>query len=183
MVTLIDCPGCGRRLLLPPVFEEFWVQCPACAKTFVPGQLPPSEANTQEPALAADGPKAMSAYPALVADPGDEEEGIWRESFVNPRRDCEPHRGLLISVLGNASLIMGSMAMILCGVPGLLGLPLGVAAWLMGNHDLKLMHRGLMDPDGFRKTRDGRESGILGVMLSAVFLAGYALFLLALHPF
>jgi hypothetical protein len=183
MVTLIDCPGCGQRLLLPPVFEEFWVQCPACAKTFVPGQLPPPKPGTGEAALAPAGPEPMTAYPALVADPGDEAEGIGRESFVNLRRDCEPHRGLLISLLGNASLVLGSMAMILCGVPGLLGLPLGVAAWLMGNHDLDLMRRGLMDPDGFTRTRLGRECGILGVVLSAVFLAGYVLFFLALHPF
>jgi hypothetical protein len=130
--------------------EDFWFQCPACAGTF------------------------LLDY---GAEP-EEESKTWNDAIPNLRRDCEPHRALWISLFGTSSLVLGSMALLLCGVPALAGIPLGIAAWLMGNHDLKQMRQGLMDPEGFFKTQRGRESGILGVVLGGAFLAGYTLFFL-----
>jgi hypothetical protein len=149
------------------------MQCPACAGTFVPQQLPFRVPTAAEGA----------DVEGHGEDQEGEEEGGWHGSFSNLRRDCEPHRAMWIALLANCSLVLGSMAVILCGMPGLLGLPLGVVAWLMGNHDLEQMRQGRMDPRGLLKTQRGRESGIAGVVLSAVSLAFYTLFILAMHPF
>ena len=59
----------------------------------------------------------------------------------------KPHRGTLILVLGILSLVA-------CG-------PLGIAAWIMGNGDLKEMDAGAMDPSGRSTTNAGRICGII----------------------
>jgi hypothetical protein len=58
------------------------------------------------------------------------------------RRDCEPHRGPLVLTLGILSIVCGSLALgaWLCFGPAvllaLLGLPLGIVAWVLGTRDL-----------------------------------------------
>jgi len=64
----------------------------------------------------------------------------------------KPHRGTLILVLGILSLVC-------CG-------PLGIAAWLMGNTDLKEMAAGTMDPTGQGMTNAGKICGIIGTVLT-----------------
>jgi RNA polymerase subunit RPABC4/transcription elongation factor Spt4 len=53
---------------------------------------------------------------------------------------------------------------------GILGLAccfgFGIAAWIMGNHDLPEMDEGRMDPSGREMTRAGRICGIVSVGLS-----------------
>lgn len=63
----------------------------------------------------------------------------------------KPHRGNLILALGILSLIM-------CA-------PIGIAAWLMGNGDLKLMNSGQMDPEGRSLTSAGRICGMIATIL------------------
>lgn len=63
----------------------------------------------------------------------------------------KPHRGTTILVLGILSLV-------LCA-------PLGIAAWIMGNSDLKEMDAGVMDPSGRSTTSAGRICGIIGTIL------------------
>ncbi len=80
----------------------------------------------------------------------------------------KPHRATLILVLGIVSLVC-------CG-------PLGIAAWIMGNGDLKEMSAGTMDPEGRQQTNAGRICGMIATILMAlgllfgivwfVFLAG-----------
>ena len=60
-----------------------------------------------------------------------------------------PHRGTLILVLG----IIGLVA---C-------MPVGIAAWVMGNGDLAQMDRGEMDPEGRGMTKAGKILGIISV--------------------
>jgi len=64
----------------------------------------------------------------------------------------KPHRGTLILVLGILSLVC-------CGL-------LGIAAWLMGNTDLKEMAAGTMDPTGQGMTNAGKICGIIGTVLT-----------------
>jgi hypothetical protein len=66
----------------------------------------------------------------------------------------QPHRGTLVLVLGILSLIV-------CG-------PLGIAAWLLGNSDLKAIEAGQMDPSGKDLTQAGRICGIIGTCILAV---------------
>jgi hypothetical protein len=63
----------------------------------------------------------------------------------------KPHRATLILVLGILSLVI-------CA-------PLGIAAWIMGNTDLKEMDAGAMDPSGRSSTNAGRICGIIGTVL------------------
>jgi hypothetical protein len=70
----------------------------------------------------------------------------------------KPHRGTLILVLGVLSLI-------LCA-------PLGIAALVMGNGDLKLMAAGEMDPAGKDLTNIGRILGIIACVFLALAVLG-----------
>jgi hypothetical protein len=63
----------------------------------------------------------------------------------------KPHRGTLI-------LVFGILGLVICG-------PLGIAAWIMGNGDLKEMDAGLMDPSGRGLTTGGRICGIIATIL------------------
>lgn len=68
----------------------------------------------------------------------------------------KPHRGTTVLVLG----ILGIVA---CQ-------PLGIAAWVMGNNDLREMNAGLMDPSGRDTTSAGRVCGIIGTVLMILWL-------------
>jgi hypothetical protein len=75
------------------------------------------------------------------------------------RRDYEKeHRGGLILALG----IIGLVA---CG-------PVGIAAWVMGNNDMKEMEAGVMDPEGRQLTQVGK---ILGIVATIFTIIGFCL--------
>lgn len=63
----------------------------------------------------------------------------------------KPHRGTLILVLGVLSLIVCQ--------------PLGIAAWIMGNTDLKQIAAGTMNPEGKSLTQIGKILGIISTVL------------------
>lgn len=73
----------------------------------------------------------------------------------------KPHRGTLILVLGILSLIM-------CA-------PLGIAAWLMGNGDLKQMDAGAMDAEGRSLTNAGRICGLIATCLLILAVVVYGI--------
>jgi hypothetical protein len=77
------------------------------------------------------------------------------------RRDCEPHRGNVILVLGICSLVFLPCAYLMVGVV------LGAIAWVMGNRDIKKIRAGTMDPEGESVTNAGRICGIVGVSINA----------------
>ena len=80
----------------------------------------------------------------------------------------KPHRGTLV-------LVLGILGLVVCG-------PLGTAAWIMGNTDLKEMTAGLMDPSGRGNTNAGRICGMIATILMAIGLVvgvvGFAFFFL-----
>jgi len=63
----------------------------------------------------------------------------------------QPHRGVLI-------LVFGILSFVVCPF-------FGVAAWVMGNTDLKEIAEGRMDPTGRDLTQAGRVCGIVGTAL------------------
>lgn len=63
----------------------------------------------------------------------------------------EPHRGTLI-------LVFGILGLVIC-------LPLGIAAWIMGNGDLKQIDAGTMDPSGRSMTNAGKIIGMIATIL------------------
>jgi hypothetical protein len=91
------------------------------------------------------------------------------------RRDCDPHRGGLVTGLANASLILAGVSLCLFGATAIIGVPLGIAAWIMAETDLGEMRQGRRDRAGYRETLAARNTAIGGVLLS-LFFAG--LFLL-----
>ena len=66
----------------------------------------------------------------------------------------KPHRATLI-------LVLGILGLVICG-------PLGIAAWIMGNGDLKEMDAGAMDPSGRSTTNAGRICGMIATILLVV---------------
>ena len=94
-------------------------------------------------------------------------DGYSRQRRV--RLDAEPHRGSTIFGLGVASIVMTVVYLFPIGIP------LGIAAWVMARRDLRKMDAGVMDPGGRRKTRDGKTCGIVGVCINALFALGLGL--------
>ncbi len=72
-------------------------------------------------------------------------------------QQLQAHRGTLILVFG----ILGVMGMCVF---------FGVAAWVMGNGDLRQMDQGTMDPEGRSLTQAGRICGIISVVLSVIYI-------------
>jgi predicted Zn finger-like uncharacterized protein len=91
----------------------------------------------------------------------DEENEFDLQRRFGVRRDCEPHRGTLILVLGVVSIVIH-----------ILGVPLGLPAWIMGARDIKKMDRGDMDPSGRGTTQAGYICGIIGTLLGALTVLG-----------
>lgn len=74
----------------------------------------------------------------------------------------KPHRGTLI-------LVLGILGLIICQ-------PVGIAAWVMGNADLKQIAAGTMDPEGKSLTQIGK---ILGIIATVLLLLGVIVFIFA----
>ena len=66
----------------------------------------------------------------------------------------KPHRGPII-------LAFGILGLVVCQL-------FGVAAWVMGNNDLREMDRGYMDPTGRDLTNTGRILGMVATILIVV---------------
>src|SRR5690348_2510613 len=93
------------------------------------------------------------------------------------RRDCEPHRGPLLGVLGGLALLCALLSpALLCLVPPPLGLEGFVPSWLAGvalggvvftlaRRDLRRMAAGLMDPEGEAATEGARNRAFGAVVV------------------
>jgi hypothetical protein len=71
-----------------------------------------------------------------------------------PSTSVRAHRGVLI-------LVFGILGLVIC-------FPFGIAAWLMGNGDLREMREGRMDPSGQGMTQAGRIIGIVSTILALI---------------
>ncbi len=58
-------------------------------------------------------------------------------------------------------MVLGILSLVMCA-------PLGIAAWVMGNGDLKQMDAGAMDPTGRSVTNGGRICGMIATILLCV---------------
>jgi hypothetical protein len=92
----------------------------------------------------------------------------------NVRRDCAPHRGMLLMLMGLAALGFGFASVFLV-VPALVAVPLGLATRRMARHDLTQMRLGAMDPEGRRVTVLSELWGVVAVFLSCLCWAPLAL--------
>jgi hypothetical protein len=146
-------------------------RCPGCGCVFTPGPKTPVSAGesgrSPAPITAITEPSPLRPSPApnASAEPEEEERPWERTQRRRTRRDSEPHRGPIILVLGITSLVMA----FLCG----LGLPFGVAAWVMGYRDLrKMRYEKSMDPEGEGMTQAGMVCGAIGSFIAALCVMG-----------
>ena len=65
--------------------------------------------------------------------------------------DLQPHRGVLI-------LVLGILGIVICQ-------PVGIIAWVLGKNDLTEMDAGRMDPQGRGLTEAGKILGIISVAI------------------
>jgi predicted Zn finger-like uncharacterized protein len=91
----------------------------------------------------------------------EEDDRPWERPYRNLRRDAEPHRGTLVLVFGILSIVLGMSYIV-----SLVALPMGIAAWVMGQRDLARMRRNEMDPQGEGSTQAGWICGIIGTVIS-----------------
>jgi ssDNA-binding Zn-finger/Zn-ribbon topoisomerase 1 len=204
MSGVVDCPSCGHKVRLPEGLAGLLLRCPKCSLTFLASTSDKRERTA--PPLGGDDEREPPSWhrpetetglrrclrcgarlrPGAVRCPDcertrtdDDEEGAsWhRPPPLLVRRDCEQHRGRFIMSLGTISVVCGALSMCLFGVGSIPGLALGITAWVLGNSDLDKMHAGLMDPEGIGSTKNGRDCGIFGTVLSSIFGIGWLMYL------
>ena len=98
---------------------------------------------------------------------GEGEPRPW-EQPGQVRRDCEPHRGDLLLVLGTFALVCGLLFWLLW--PAVVGFALGFLVLVLGGQDLERMRAGQMDPGGQGQTEAAMTRA--GVGLAASLLGG-----------
>ncbi len=129
---------------------------------------------------------------------GADSERPWEQPGA-VRRDCEPHRGLLLLVLGHVGWICGFVVLLpACLVGGhhkvhsvpqrfllfviapltilmLSGLSLSLLAWMLSRRDLEAMAAGRMDLAGEDSTQKARRAGLVGLCFFALNAASWLL--------
>jgi len=100
----------------------------------------------------------------------DSEFGADRPAVAASPVEVRPHRGGVVLVLGILSLVTFLF-------------PLGICAWVMGEHDLSEMRAGRTDAEGMGMVKAGKACGVISVVLtiaggvvaflSAVFFFGH----------
>jgi hypothetical protein len=88
----------------------------------------------------------------------------WEQPGV-VRRDCEPHRGDYLAVLGTVSIVMSLAGSLLSLLIVLIGIGLGVAVVVMAGHDLEKMRTGAMDSGGEGLVKTARRRGLWAIAL------------------
>lgn len=107
-------------------------------------------------------------------------EGIQDDESIPPwerpgyfRLDCEPHRGELLKVMASVSVAVSFLSICpLTYIAVLLALPLSLSIWLLARHDLELMRKGKIDPNGEGLTDGARRLGF-GAFVAAVIVSAF----------
>lgn len=198
MPELVACPVCGCRVQMAEALLGRQIRCVSCQGIFTatadPVSSPPDPPAPnrpkprpirykgrqpsrplcpccQRPVAWTD---AVCPYCGLEFDPEVPPEVTPGLPGGPPRRDCESHRGSLISTMGNISLVVGGLSVCMCGLGAVVSIPLGIVTWALANNDLAHMSQGTMDPAGREATETGRTGAILGILLGALFGACHA---------
>jgi hypothetical protein len=205
MPELVACPTCGCKVQMPEGILGRRVRCFGCGNSFVAAPSPPAPERKPPPPKpvpprrAADEdeeeavplpfcpscgrPVRWKARRCSHCGEEFEDESAYgrparRREPPPPQFDGLPHRGELITNLGNISLVVGCLSMCLFGLGAVVSVPLGVAAWVLAQNDLAQMRAGRMDPAGKTLTENGRGAAITGIALSLAIVAAYVLFFL-----
>jgi hypothetical protein len=192
MAAVVDCPVCACSLRIPDELSGDTLRCPTCDCAFtvppalrvqpppvqpapVPTEiLPPLEIEPRQiiprvPQLKPMLVREEKGQPSRASPPSTRAAALLRddgEDIPWPYRDCEPHRARLVLGLGIASLVLSVTCLL-----SVVGLPLGVAAVVMGRQDRRKMRAGTMDPEGQSTTQTGYICGIVGTVLNGLVVA------------
>ena len=203
MARELSCPQCPQVLTVPDSMLGQTVRCPQCGGTFrttvegalIQEDLPPSEPMSHSPPLAEPlsatkpCPACQETIPteALRCPFCDEDTQRPASAYDQSpgdyvRRDVIPHRGNIVLLLGVLSLV--SILFAPCfGLPCVIGVGLGSAAWLMANADLRKMVNGDMDPGGESNTNAGKICGIIGIIICGLIVLACGAYLGAILGF
>jgi hypothetical protein len=163
MPMIVECPSCGKKLKIPDDLVGKTVRCSDCAGTFL-----------------AERPRSAAPLPPPLPPAEYQERPSHRRSQLT-QEGMMPHRGGLVMAFGIIAAVMvllsggvyvgGAVAgpVAFGGLPvTIIGLVLGILAWIWGGRDLALMKAGIMDPAGHGMTTAGYICGIIGAILNAI---------------
>ena len=77
------------------------------------------------------------------------------------------------------SLILGILSIVTCFCYGIIGLPLGIIAFVLGNKALKLFNEQPEDFKGQGNASAGKILGIVGIVLNVIYL-GMIIYIISL---
>lgn len=201
MAEFVTCPTCGTKVLTADSLLGRHVRCFGCGMRFLaapdpPAPDPPLPTRPPPPQFDPNGDEDEDEWPFC---PGCGRRVSWQEPkchhcgeefededprpsrplFVDValpvRRDGEPHRGRALLMLGALSAFAGALSACSLGYFALIGVPLGVAVWVMASRDLRRMADGSVDPQGISLTRHARQAAMAGVMFGVLFAGIYLL--------
>lgn len=183
MPTVVECPSCGQKLKVPENLLGKKVRCSKCQGAFTaaaPAPPPP--------------PPVEEESPFTTEEPAEEEYEERPARRSKRRRDDEdyeggggggaPGRGGMLLAFGIISIVLfvvslvvgfgGSLLIPFAGfcipVFDIIGLVLGILAWMMGSGDLKKIRAGTISRSAEGNTKIGFITGIIGTVLNALSL-------------
>jgi hypothetical protein len=188
MSFVSECPSCGQKLKVPDNLVGKKVRCSKCASTFVAESVtakPPAAAPPPAPARPPRDDEREEQYDDRRRDDVEDEERPRRRS----RRGDDvggaaPGRGGMLMTFGIISIASPILALVLSFVAGLVfpplgfcgwvivlvGLVLGIMAWVMGSGDLKKIRAGQIDAAAQGQTKSGYITGIVGTILNILYV-------------
>ena len=104
-------------------------------------------------------------------DDHDDRDDEYEDDRPRYRSDLMAHRGGLVLAFGIISIV----SFFFCF---LLGVPMGILAWIWGSKDLKAMDAGEMDPEGRGLTQAGMITGIIGAIINILMTIGVGIYFL-----
>jgi phage FluMu protein Com len=177
MTIEFHCPHCDKLLKTADDKAGVSATCPGCGEPVVVPSAAESSALVEQsfssqasrPANAGSAPASPDAA-AEAADAGTTRDcpmcGERIKAAATRCRFCGEdlknrgsYRGALAPHRGGMILAFGIIGLVIC-------VPFGIAAWVMGNNDLREIEAGRMDPSGEGLTRSGRIIGIIACCLA-----------------
>ncbi len=143
------CPYCGNVQTTP---------APQAPVTSAPDVLSPSLSTTQPGwGPSSDPQNAMPGGPSTIPS----------------------NKGTIALIMGIAGILLDLTGCCCLGIPSILGIGLGIAAFVVGGNELEDIRAGLVSSEGEGQAKAGRIMGMIGIPLGALmFLAtvGIAIF-------
>lgn len=166
MPILVTCLNCAKQMQAPNDAAGKKVRCPKCQTMNLVSR---SGGAGEEQAIKkkAPPPKPPQEEQTAISETPPAKKKTWKEkateSVERLRRTqgwVEAHRGRLILTLGIVSIVLA----------GPIGLVLGCFAIYMADADRAKIEEGEMDPSGLGKVAAGRTCGLIGAIVSFVYL-------------